>query len=103
MQQTRIIRPGRTHGTPTCGPDHWTDCQCGAYCGAMADSARPDNKTPNRVIRVSNELWARYGAACDAMEISRSSEMRLHMQAVAEAFERKQRRGVRESAEVDES
>jgi hypothetical protein len=69
----------------------------------MADSGRPDNKTPNRVIRVSDELWARYGAACDAMEISRSSEMRLHMLSVAEAFERKQRRSVREPADADES
>ena len=58
---------------------------------------RADGKTPNRALRVSDELWAKFGVACDALGISRSDELRLHMNAVIDAYETKQRRIAREA------
>lgn len=36
-------------------------------------------KTPNRAIRVDEQLWADYGAACDEEGTTRSDDLRAHM------------------------
>lgn len=36
-------------------------------------------KTPNRVIRVDDKLWADYGQACAAKGTTRSDDLRAHM------------------------
>lgn len=96
MHSTQIIRPARTTVDAPEPSDQWTLGIDPGYCVAMAP--RADGKTPNRALRVSDDLWARFGAACDALEISRSDELRLHMVAVVEEFERKQQRKARDAA-----
>lgn len=59
---------------------------------------RADGKTPQRVIRVSDELWERFGEACDAVGISRSDQVRLQMSAFIEEHERKLERRARAAA-----
>lgn len=53
--------------------------------------------TPQRVIRVDDETWTAYDAACKARGISRSDDMRMHIKAVVADHEREQRRIARES------
>ena len=36
-------------------------------------------KTPNRVIRVDDQLWRDYGEACEAEGTTRSDDLRAHM------------------------
>lgn len=36
-------------------------------------------KTPNRVVRVEDELWADYGGACEAEGTTRADDLRAHM------------------------
>lgn len=59
---------------------------------------RPDGRTPQRVVRVSNELWERFGVACDAIGTSRSDQLRVYMSNFVEEFERKQERKARTAA-----
>jgi hypothetical protein len=46
-------------------------------------------KTPNRVIRVEDELWREYGEACAAEGIKRSDDLRAHMTRKVKAWKRK--------------
>jgi hypothetical protein len=86
---------------PVAAADQWTKCIGPGYSDAMAP--RSDNKTPNRVVRVPDELWERFGAACEALGISRSDQLRLHMNAFADEYERKQRARAREAAAAAKS
>jgi hypothetical protein len=52
-------------------------------------------KTPNRVIRVDDELWSDYGAACEAEGIARSDDLRTHMQRRVRAWKRRPGDGTR--------
>lgn len=90
------MRPA-TPGLPPVTPaDQWTDGIDAGYCVGMTPPA--SNNTPQRVVRVQNELWERFGEACAAVGISRSDELRLHMSAFVEEYERKQQRRAREAA-----
>jgi hypothetical protein len=46
-------------------------------------------KTPNRVIRVEEELWRDYGEACEAEGTKRSDDLRAHMTRKVRAWKRK--------------
>lgn len=74
-----------------------TDCLCSAYAVPMPDKPTRGN-TPNRVIRVSDEDWAKYGEAVARMGSTRSDDMRRHIKATIAADEREQRRIARESS-----
>lgn len=45
--------------------------------------------TPNRVIRVEDDLWDAYGRACAAKGVKRSDDLRSHMLRVVRAFKAK--------------
>lgn len=47
-------------------------------------------KTPNRAIRIDDDLWRDYGAACEAEGTTRSDEIRAHMTRKVRAWKRKQ-------------
>jgi len=76
-----------------------TDCLCSAYAVVVAEKTHRSGNTPNRVIRVSDEDWARYGEAVARMGSTRSDDMRRHIKATIAADEREQRRIARESAD----
>ena len=46
-------------------------------------------KTPNRVIRVDDDLWRDYGAACEAESVTRSDDLRAHMLRRVRAWKRR--------------
>lgn len=46
-------------------------------------------KTPNRVIRVDDDLWSDYGEACDAEGVTRSDDLREHMARKVRTWKRK--------------
>lgn len=60
--------------------------------------ARRSGASLTRTVLIEDRTWKPFGMACDALGISRSDELRLHMNAVVEEFERKQRRIARETA-----
>jgi len=47
-------------------------------------------KTPNRVIRVDNDLWRDYGAACETDGVTRSDDLRAYMLRKVKAWKRRQ-------------
>ncbi len=47
-------------------------------------------KTPNRVIRVDDDLWRDYTAACEAEGVTRSDDLRAHMLRKVRAWKRRQ-------------
>ena len=47
-------------------------------------------KTPNRVIRVDEELWRDYAAACEAEGTTKSDDLRAHMLRKVKAWKRRQ-------------
>ena len=96
MHETRIIRPANPDMPPVVPFGQWTT---GIDTGYVVDMApRQEGKTPQRVVRVSDDLWERYGAACEAMGTSRSDDLRVHMSMVAANYEREQRKIARETA-----
>lgn len=60
-----------------------------AYHGGMA-SRMKDTHTPNRAIRIDDDLWAAYEAACAAQGTDRSAGIRRHMKRVVAAYRRQQ-------------
>jgi hypothetical protein len=46
-------------------------------------------KTPNRVIRVEDELWTDYGDACEADGTTRSDDLRAHMARKVKTWKRR--------------
>lgn len=44
--------------------------------------------TPNRVIRIEDDLWDAYGRAVAAKGSNRTAELRAHMQRVVRAHKR---------------
>jgi hypothetical protein len=77
----------------------WTGCRCSVYAVPMPeDTSTTSGKTPGRVIRIKDELWADYGAACEALGTNRSDDLRRHMVATVAAHQREQRRIARESS-----
>ena len=53
-------------------------------------------KTPNRVIRVDDDLWRDYGAACETDGVTRSDDLRAYMLRKVKAWKRRQ------TAEIEE-
>lgn len=49
-------------------------------------------KTPNRVIRVDDDLWRDYTEACEAEGTSKSDDLRAHMARKVRAYKRRQQR-----------
>ncbi|TYK45090.1 hypothetical protein [Actinomadura decatromicini] len=56
-------------------------------------------KTPNRVIRVDDDLWRDYGEACEAEGTSKSDDLRAHMARKVRAYKRRQQRTVGDTDE----
>jgi hypothetical protein len=50
-------------------------------------------KTPNRVVRVDDELWEAYGQACEAEGHNRAEDIRDHMRRKVATWKRRQRQG----------
>lgn len=76
-----------------------TSCICSVYAVPMPeDTSATSGKTPGRVIRVKDELWEKYGVACEAMSTTRSDDIRRHMAARVAEYERVQRRIAREAS-----
>lgn len=46
-------------------------------------------KTPNRAIRIEDDLWRDYGEACEADGTTRSDDVRAHMIRKVRAWKRK--------------
>jgi hypothetical protein len=46
-------------------------------------------KTPNRVIRVDDDLWRDYGAACETDGVTRSDDLRAYMLRKVKAWKRR--------------
>lgn len=79
--------------------DSWTACRCSVYAVPMhEDTAATSGKTPGRLIRIKDELWADYGAACEALGTNRSDDLRRHMVATVAEHKRKLRQIARESS-----
>lgn len=49
-------------------------------------------KTPNRVLRVDEELWRDYGEVCVSEGVSKSDDLRAHMQRKVRSYKRRQQR-----------
>lgn len=62
-----------------------------AYAPAKIQGVPNKPKTPNRVIRVDDELWADYGRACEAEGTIRSEDLRAHMLKKVRAWKRRMR------------
>jgi hypothetical protein len=45
-----------------------------------AARARGEGKTPIRPVRVEDDLWEEFGAACAALETDRSAALRRYME-----------------------
>ena len=51
----------------------------------------PDKpKTPNRAIRVDDDLWRDYGSACETEGVTRSDDLRAYMLRRVKAWRRRQ-------------
>jgi len=48
--------------------------------------------TPQRVVRVDDETWDAYGAACESLGTTRADDLRRHMHAQIKAHRAEQRR-----------
>lgn len=62
-----------------------------AYAPTKIQGVPNKPKTPNRVIRVDDELWADYGRACEAEGTTRSEDLRAHMFRKVRAWKRRTR------------
>jgi len=67
-----------------------------AYAPATLCRVPDKPKTPNRVIRVDDDLWRDYGAACEADCVTRSDDLRAYMLRKVKAWKRRQ------TAEIEE-
>jgi hypothetical protein len=65
------------------------DEQVSAYAPDRIRRVPNKPKTPNRVIRVDEELWADYGRACEAEGTIRSEDLRAHMLRKVRAWKRR--------------
>ncbi len=55
----------------------------------MPSQAKPSH-TPNRVLRVEEDLWRDYGEACEAEGTTRSDDLRAYMTRKVRARKRRQ-------------
>lgn len=60
-----------------------------AYAPGKIQRVPNQPKTPNRVIRVDDELWTDYGRACEDEGTIRSDDLRAHMQRKVRAWKRR--------------
>jgi hypothetical protein len=65
------------------------DAYAASTLGPVVSRAK-DTHTPNRVIRVEDDLWHDYTAACDDEGVTRSDDLRAYMTRKARAWKRKQ-------------
>lgn len=63
--------------------------QASAYAPGKIQRVPNQPKTPNRVIRVDDELWTDYGRACEDEGTVRAEDMRAHMQRKVRAWKRR--------------
>lgn len=83
---------------------NWTGCVCSAYAVSMQQDDTPvtsGKATPGRLIRLTDEMWADYGEACEAMGTNRSDDIRRHVAATIAAHKRELRRIARESGAAE--
>ena len=64
-----------------------------AYAAGTIPRVPNKPKTPNRAIRIDDELWRDYGAACEDEGITRSDDLRAHMLRKVRAWRRRQDKG----------
>ena len=62
------------------------NCKCTWYAFRVPNKP----KTPNRVIRVDDDLWRDYGAACETDGVTRSDDLRAYMLRRVKAWKRRQ-------------
>jgi hypothetical protein len=69
---------------------HLSKSKSGSTAAAGTITRVPNQpKTPNRVIRVDDDLWREYGAACEAEGGTRSDDLRAHMLRKVKAWKRR--------------
>ena len=61
------------------------DCTV-SYPGRMTTKG-----TPGRVIRIDDETWAAYGAACDDKGLKRAADLRVYIKSQIAAHKRRLR------------
>lgn len=69
--------------------DSWTFCICTGYAVRMVSRAK-DTHTTNRVVRVDDDLWRDYSAACADDGVTKADDLRKHMQRKVRAWRRRQ-------------
>jgi hypothetical protein len=62
-----------------------------AYAAGTISCVPNQPKTKNRVLRVDDELWRDYGAACEAEGVTKSYDLRAYMLRKVRAWKRRQR------------
>jgi hypothetical protein len=61
-----------------------------AYAAGTISRVPNQPKTKNRVLRVDDELWHDYGAACEAEGVTKSDDLRAYMLRKVRARQRRQ-------------
>ena len=62
-----------------------------AYTPASVRRVPNQPRTPNRAIRIDDDLWRDYGEACAAEETTRSDDLRTHMIRKVRTWKRRQK------------
>ena len=62
-----------------------------AYAAGTLSRVPNQPKTKNRVLRVDDELWRDYSAACEAEGATKSDDLRAYMLRKVRAWKRRQR------------
>jgi hypothetical protein len=76
------------HPQRTPEPDHGS----GAYALVRIPDVPNQPKNKNKPVRVSEELWAEFGEACEADGTDRAKDLRAHMERKVKAYRRKKAR-----------
>jgi hypothetical protein len=68
------------------------------YAPAKIAGVPNQPRTPNRALRVDDDLWRDYGEACKAEGVSMSDDLRAHMTRKVKAWKRRKRGGSADQA-----
>lgn len=70
-----------------------TEARKTAYAPGTISRVPNQPKTKNRVLRVEDQLWSDYSAACAAEGTTKSDDLRAHMLRKVKAWKRRQASG----------
>ncbi|MGW2692394.1 hypothetical protein ACWC3Y_11090 [Streptomyces sp. NPDC001296] len=59
--------------------------------------------TPGRMVRIDDEMWAAYGELCEEEGTSRADDIRRHVHARVNAWQRKRKRDIGAAKNIAES